>query len=188
MSRCFKRSRSEYSITIFRKENGELHHEQLFGTVGFDGMSSLLYHLHPPTIVKDFIETKDLRPKLASERQLQMKSFEGYNIKQKDDFLDSRVPILVNNDCEIILSRPKKSLENYFYKNAEFQRIPWYQQLFNFISQCLYFMTGPKFVVPILGIVKQNRNLRNQTKKYPDIKLERKEHDLVPDLWLKKIP
>ena len=43
--------------TIFRKENGELHHEQLFGTVGFDGMSSLLYHLHPPTIVKDFIET-----------------------------------------------------------------------------------------------------------------------------------
>ena len=49
-------------------------------------------------------------------------------------------------------------------------------------------MTGPKFVVPILGIVKQNRNLRNQTKKYPDIKLERKEHDLVPDLWLKKIP
>ena len=97
--------------TIFRKENGELHHEQLFGTVGFDGMSSLLYHLQPPTIVKDFIDAKDIRPKIASERQLQMKSFEGYKIKQKDDFLESRIPILVNSDCEIILSRPKKSLK-----------------------------------------------------------------------------
>ena len=105
--------------TIFRKENGELHHEQLFGTVGFDGMSSLLYHLQPPTIVKDFIDTKDIRPKIASEHQLQMKSFEGYKILQKDDFLESRVPILVNSDCEIILSRPKKSLKNYFYKNAD---------------------------------------------------------------------
>ena len=105
--------------TIFRKENGELHHEQLFGTVGFDGMSSLLYHLQPPTIVKDFIDAKDIRPKIASEHQLQMKSFEVYKIKQKDDFLESRIPILVNSDCEIILSRPKKSLKNYFYKNAD---------------------------------------------------------------------
>ncbi|MDA0903613.1 MAG: homogentisate 1,2-dioxygenase, partial [Bacteroidetes bacterium] len=30
--------------TQFRQENGELHHEQLFGTIGFVGMSSLLYH------------------------------------------------------------------------------------------------------------------------------------------------
>ena len=34
--------------TQFRKANGELYHEELFGTIGFDGMSSLLYHLHPP--------------------------------------------------------------------------------------------------------------------------------------------
>lgn len=32
--------------TQFRKPNGELYYEQLFGTVGFDGMSSLMYHLH----------------------------------------------------------------------------------------------------------------------------------------------
>ena len=28
--------------TQFRQENGELYHEQLFGTIGFVGMSSLL--------------------------------------------------------------------------------------------------------------------------------------------------
>ena len=32
--------------TQFRKENGELYYEQLFGTIGFDGMSSLMYQIH----------------------------------------------------------------------------------------------------------------------------------------------
>ena len=37
--------------TQFRQENGELYHEQLFGTIGFVGMSSLLYHRQRPTQV-----------------------------------------------------------------------------------------------------------------------------------------
>ena len=35
--------------TVFRKQDGGIHYEELFGTIGFDGMSSLLYHLHRPT-------------------------------------------------------------------------------------------------------------------------------------------
>ncbi|MFM7746400.1 MAG: homogentisate 1,2-dioxygenase, partial [Bacteroidota bacterium] len=38
--------------TQFRKANGDLYYEQLFGTVGFDGMSSLMYHMHRPTIIR----------------------------------------------------------------------------------------------------------------------------------------
>jgi homogentisate 1,2-dioxygenase len=38
--------------TQFEKPDGSLHHEQLFGTIGFVGMSSLLYHLRRPTMVK----------------------------------------------------------------------------------------------------------------------------------------
>ena len=55
--------------TYFKKENGELHHEQLFGTIGFDGMSSLLYHLQPPTIVKEFVEQVDMTPEIAHDKQ-----------------------------------------------------------------------------------------------------------------------
>ena len=51
--------------TIFRQENGNLYHEQLFGTIGFDGMSSLMYHVEPPTIVKEFLGKIDLNPKKA---------------------------------------------------------------------------------------------------------------------------
>ena len=35
--------------TTFEKKEGGLHYEELFGTIGFDGMSSLLYHLQRPT-------------------------------------------------------------------------------------------------------------------------------------------
>jgi homogentisate 1,2-dioxygenase len=105
--------------TVFRKENGELHHEQLFGTIGFDGMSSLLYHLHPPTIVKKIGEKVDLNPEIALDKDMQMRSLQGYKVAPEDDYLKSRVPVLVNSDCHIILASPKKSLTDYFYKNAD---------------------------------------------------------------------
>lgn len=105
--------------TVFRQANGELHHEQLFGTIGFDGMSSLLYHLHPPTLVKSIGGKIDLNPEIAQEKDLQMRSIEGFKLQPTDDFLESRVPVLVNSDCHIVLASPKKSLTDYFYKNAD---------------------------------------------------------------------
>ena len=38
--------------TQFRKPDGSLYAEQLFGTIGFDGMYSNSYHEHRPTQVK----------------------------------------------------------------------------------------------------------------------------------------
>lgn len=105
--------------TVFRQENGKLHHEQLFGTVGFDGMSSLLYHLHPPTIVKKIGEKIDLNPQIAHEKDMQMRSLAGFNIHPVNDYIESRVPVLVNSDCHIVLASPKESLTSYFYKNAD---------------------------------------------------------------------
>lgn len=36
---------------VFRKPDGGLYQEELVGTQGFSGMSSLVYHLYPPTRV-----------------------------------------------------------------------------------------------------------------------------------------
>lgn len=105
--------------TVFKKEDGSVHHEQLFGTIGFDGMSSLLYHLHPPTVVKSVGKKIDLTPSVASEKDLQMRSFKGFDIEPKEDYIASRVPVLVNADCKIVLASPTKSLVAYYYKNAD---------------------------------------------------------------------
>ncbi|MCH2197373.1 MAG: homogentisate 1,2-dioxygenase [Flavobacteriales bacterium] len=105
--------------TIFRKPDGSLYHEQLFGTIGFDGMSTLMYHEHPPTQVLDVESSVDVAPKIAIERNMKSLNLNGFAVAPKDDFLESRVPVLTNKDCTIILAAPKKSLTEYFYKNAD---------------------------------------------------------------------
>jgi len=105
--------------TVFRQEDGSLYHEQLFGTIGFDGMSSLLYHLKPPTIVKEVRGSKNIAPEIAIEKNMTMRSLMGYKVQPKSDYLESRVPVLVNSDCYIELAAPTKSMTDYFYKNAD---------------------------------------------------------------------
>ena len=105
--------------TVFKKENGKYHYEQLFGTEGFSGMSSLLYHVNRPTQVKASGKIVDLSPKIADDKNLKSRLLKGFEIPTIDDYLTSRIPVLVNNDCYISLAAPKTSLRNYFYKNAD---------------------------------------------------------------------
>lgn len=105
--------------TIFKKPDGSLYHEQLFGTIGFDGMSSLLYHLYRPTMVKEVKEAIDISPKPAVKHNITSRMLKGYDLKPKDDYLESRAVILFNNDIHIGLAAPRQSVTDYFYKNAD---------------------------------------------------------------------
>lgn len=105
--------------TQFRKEDGSLYQEQLFGTIGFDGMSSNLYHLYAPTRVTNIGESINVKPEIAVDNNMTARMLSGWSVPQKEDFLESRVPVLVNNDCQIILAAPTKSLTDYFYKNTD---------------------------------------------------------------------
>lgn len=105
--------------TIFRKPNGNLYYEELFGTIGFDGMSSNLYHEHRPTQVKEIRKQYSIAPKIAQSNNIQSYRLRGFEVKQVDDYLESRKVVLTNSDCNIILSAPKKSTEDYFFKNTD---------------------------------------------------------------------
>ena len=105
--------------TVFNKPDGGYYYEELFGTVGFDGMSSLLYHCHRPTQVKEVLRSIDVMPEVAIEKNMKAYALNGFQLPTKDDFLESRVTVLMNNDCHIVLAAPKKSLTDYFYKNAD---------------------------------------------------------------------
>lgn len=105
--------------TVFRQPNGDLYQEQLFGTIGFDGMSSLLYHVQPPTKVNKIIGSKDISPKVALGHNLQMRAFNGFDVPSIDDLIESRIPVLTNSDVTLYLSRPKNLSESYFYKNVD---------------------------------------------------------------------
>ena len=105
--------------TIFKKADGTLHHEQLFGTIGFDGMSSLMYHLHRPTMVKEVGITEDLSPKPAVPHNIKSRLLKGFQVKPEDDFLESRKIVLFNSDVNVALAAPRQSMTDYFYKNAD---------------------------------------------------------------------
>ncbi len=105
--------------TQFEKPNGELYYEQLFGTIGFDGMSSLMYHLHRPTMVKEILSETDVSPKIAVEKGIKARLLKGFEVPSKEDYLESRTRLLINSDVHISLAAPRQSLTSYFYKNAD---------------------------------------------------------------------
>ncbi|MGB0932641.1 MAG: homogentisate 1,2-dioxygenase [Lishizhenia sp.] len=105
--------------TTFKKEDGSFYFEQLFGTEGFDGMSSLLYHTQRPTQVKKIGNSKDVSPTAAVDKNIASRMLNGFKAKPTNDFLESRTTVLYNNDLNIVLAAPKKSLRDYYYKNAD---------------------------------------------------------------------
>jgi homogentisate 1,2-dioxygenase len=105
--------------TQFEKPTGGLYYEQLFGTIGFDGMSSLLYHIHRPTQVKAVLESMDVMPEIAVEKNILSRKLIGFQALPQDDFLESRIPLMVNGDVIIGVAAPRQSIRDYFYKNAD---------------------------------------------------------------------
>lgn len=105
--------------TTFKKEDGSLYQEELFGTAGFAGMSSLLYHIHPPTVVTEIKDLGSVAPKIAVEKNMKAISFKGFSLQPEADFLESRKTLFVNNDLHIGLAAPKSFSKDYFYKNGD---------------------------------------------------------------------
>ena len=104
---------------VYRQPNGELYHEELFGTEGFSSTSSLAYHLYPPTMVKEIGKALWARPEIALEDNLKCLSFMGYDVEPDEDYLSSRKVFLLNDDIQIGIACPSKSMNDYFFKNSD---------------------------------------------------------------------
>ena len=105
--------------TQFRKPNGQLYQEELFSTEGFSDMASLLYHCYAPTEIIQVEEPWSVAPKTIHDKQLKHRCLKGFNVNPEADYLKSRKPVLVNDDCKITLSAPQESTITYYFKNAD---------------------------------------------------------------------
>lgn len=104
---------------VFRQKTGALYHEELFGTEGFSSTSSLVYHLRPPTRVRQIGKPWSVRPEIAIEDNLQAMSFQSFELLPQKDFLESRTCLFVNDTLEVSIARPSASMDAYFFKNAD---------------------------------------------------------------------
>ncbi|MCB9640321.1 MAG: homogentisate 1,2-dioxygenase [Myxococcales bacterium] len=104
--------------TQFRRPDGKLYSEELVSTEGFSNLSSLVYHVHPPTAIKEAGTPYSVAPKVALEKNIIHRSFLGFRQPTDDDFLKSRRIVFTNNDLNVALAAPRHGT-NYFYKNAQ---------------------------------------------------------------------
>lgn len=112
---------------VFRTKDARLLQEELVGTQGFSGMSSLVYHLHAPTMVKEFNDPISIQPEIGIEKNLRCLSFKGFDIPAESDYIKSRKVLFVNNDLHIGLAAPTKSTD-YFFKNADADEVIFIHQ------------------------------------------------------------
>jgi homogentisate 1,2-dioxygenase len=103
----------------FENPNGGLYQEELFGTSGVAGMSSLIYHLYPPTVISEVKQLGDVSPKIAIEKNMKALSFQGFSLQPEDDYIESRKTLFVNGDLHIGLAAPKSFSKDYFYRNSD---------------------------------------------------------------------
>jgi homogentisate 1,2-dioxygenase len=102
----------------FRKTNGSLYSEQVVGTEGFSGISSILYHINPPTKVKSIKGITELKRDLWEEKTLRHFHFKTLNAAPEGDPVSGRKVLMFNSDVSLGICNPKSQMD-YFYKNGE---------------------------------------------------------------------
>ncbi len=100
-------------------KTGGLYAEELVGTQGFAGVSALVYHLYPPTVVKAMGTPYSVEPEIAVEKNLKALSFQSFEMPATDNYLESRTVLFINNDLQVGLAAPRQSMTDYFFKNAD---------------------------------------------------------------------
>jgi homogentisate 1,2-dioxygenase len=102
----------------FRRPDGALYSEELFGTEGFVGPTSTMYHIHPPTQVTGWEAKYTTRPEYVETEVMRMRHLVTTRMKPKGDPIDGRVVILGNADVEMSVCVPERQMD-YHFKNGQ---------------------------------------------------------------------
>jgi len=104
--------------TQFRRPDGGLYSEELFGTEGFVGPTSTMYHIHPPTQVTGWEAVYGTAPEYVETDVMRMRHLVSTRLKAQGDPVTGRVVILGNADVEMSVCVPAEPM-TYHYKNAQ---------------------------------------------------------------------
>ncbi|MEO8025576.1 MAG: homogentisate 1,2-dioxygenase [Bryobacteraceae bacterium] len=103
---------------VFRQSSGELYAEELMGNKGFVGISSLVYHLRPPTRIRDVKAVGEFRWEAAGEHVLKPRHFKTASFHKGGFATTDRTPFLYNHDVAMLLAQPDRD-EDFYYRNGQ---------------------------------------------------------------------
>jgi len=104
--------------TQFRRPDGKLYTEQLMGSRGFSGRSSLIYHHNMPTQVREIKKVQDCSVRYAKEQGLRHYHFRTKELAKGGDPVTARVVLLHNGDVSMAIAVPDQKMP-YFYRNGQ---------------------------------------------------------------------
>ncbi|NOZ45609.1 MAG: homogentisate 1,2-dioxygenase [Chlorobi bacterium] len=136
---------------VFNKPDGNLYAEQLISTEGFSSVYSLTYHCYPPTNVLKIDKAYSVVPEIVLNKNMQHRSFQGFKVNSEEDYVKSRKPLLINEDVYITMASPKKSMENYFFRNSDADELIFVHKGSGVLKTMfgkIYFEYGDHLIIP----------------------------------------
>jgi homogentisate 1,2-dioxygenase len=101
----------------FRRPDGKLYSEEVFGTEGFVGPTSTLYHIHPPTQVFGWKPLYSVQAEYVEMDIMRMRHAKSAAMQPSGDPVTGRVVLFGNADVEMAVCIPKEPM-GYHFKNA----------------------------------------------------------------------
>jgi homogentisate 1,2-dioxygenase len=102
---------------VFRSAAGVLHAEELIGNKGFDGPSSLLYHVDEPTRVASTRLLATLQWAPEPPGAFRHRHFRTAGVATGPSLTLDRVPLLFNSDVAMAFARPQAD-DDFFFRNS----------------------------------------------------------------------
>ncbi len=124
----------------FRRPDGRLYAEEVFGTEGFTGPTSTLYHINPPTQVIGWKPLYSTKVEYVERDTMRMRHVRSMPMPAKGDPVTGRTVLFGNNDVEISVCVPAEGMK-YHFKNAS-------------ADECFFIHFGTGFVYTMFGTLK----------------------------------
>jgi homogentisate 1,2-dioxygenase len=106
----------------FRSPEGKLYPEELMGNHGFSGSSSLLYHVHPPTVVRATREVMRVPKVAADSRELRHRHFKTAQVPLGGSPTLHRTLLLFNDEVSMAIVHADH-VDEHFFRNAQADEI-----------------------------------------------------------------
>ena len=100
-------------------KNEGIAYEHVITTEGFNEAYSIIYHLRPPTRVRNVELIKYWAPNKITESPLRHHHIKTAEIPRRGDLYTGRIPMLFNADMTAYRARPEKAYGEFeYYKNG----------------------------------------------------------------------
>lgn len=133
-----------------KKDGGGICQEQLMGNFGFDGPSSLLYHLRPPTRVKQVGVLRSNEYTHDGQQELRLRHFKTAQLHKGGSAVLDRIPLLYNNDVALSYCAPD-STDDFFFRNGMGDELIYVAQGEGVLKSqfgSIRFTSGDQLVIP----------------------------------------